>query len=66
MRVNTKIAEEFFELQKELPTILKAYGLSGNFVAKKTGIPQSSFSRKMKKKEFSADEMLRICAAINN
>ncbi|MBT30652.1 hypothetical protein [Chondrinema litorale] len=64
-RINTEIAKAFFELQKELPFVIRSYGMTKSYIVRETGIPRTTFDRKIKERKFTADEMIRICEVIN-
>ena len=64
-RVNVKIVDDFLSFQEELPSILRKYGLSGNFVAREAGLSESSFHRKMRERKFNGQEIRKIVQVIN-
>jgi len=64
-KVNTEIIEEFISLQKNLKTIIKGYGISVSHVCRHSDIARATFERKIKKLQFSPNELLRICKVIN-
>ncbi|WP_020533313.1 hypothetical protein [Flexithrix dorotheae] len=65
MRVNKEIASNFVVLQRELPKILKSYGLTAAYIARKIEMPHATFYRKMRNLAFSGLEMEKICEEIN-
>ncbi|MBX2842898.1 MAG: hypothetical protein KTR26_14100 [Flammeovirgaceae bacterium] len=64
-RIPENSVREFIKIQKDLPDTLKSYGLSGSYVARKSGISITSFHRKMKNTAFTGLELERIIRVIN-
>ncbi len=64
-KINESIVKDFIDLQKRLPSVLDAYGITHAHVYTNAGISRSTYERKLKDQTFSAEEMLRICAVIN-
>ena len=66
-KINEKILLEYEELQRNLPNIIKSYGITVSHICKQANIPRSTYEDKIRKDNaFSLEEMKRIVNVINN
>jgi len=65
MRVDENIIVNFISLRDSLDELIRRYRLTQTEVAKGIDMPWITFTKKLKKKSFSAEEVLRICQYIN-
>ena len=64
-RINTQIVKDYEKLQKDLPAILKAFGISQAFLYRAMEMPKNTFRNKLKACSFTISEMLVICEILN-
>jgi predicted transcriptional regulator len=55
-----EVVGDYSEIMSQINDILAQTGYKGKFIAKKLGIPESSFYQKKRKKSFSLKEMTQI------
>ena len=65
-KINVAVVDDFIRLQRELPELIRSYGLSVKRICERSGISRATFDRKVKSKRFTAMEMQKICEAIND
>ncbi len=65
MRFNDKIPKQFIEYQKQIKPSLKALGISQAHVYRSIGMSITTWNRRIKNCDFTANEVLEICKAIN-
>ena len=65
-KVNAAVVDDFIRLQRELPALIRSYGISVKMICERSGIARATFDRKIKSERFTALEMQRICKAIND
>lgn len=63
--INIKIIENYIDIQKKLPLIIRAYDLNISKLAKYSGMSRPTFYKKMKCKTFLASELILIVKYIN-
>jgi hypothetical protein len=65
MRVDENIIINFISLRDSLDDFIKKYRITQIEIARGIDMPLITFTKKLKKKSFSAEEVLRICQYIN-
>jgi hypothetical protein len=65
MRVNTKIIELYECLQREIPTIIDAYGMTKRHVYENIGMSKPTFDRKIRDRSFTVTELRKVADLIN-
>ena len=65
MRFSDKIPKQFIEYQKQIKPSLKALGISQAHVYRSIGMSITTWNRRIKNCDFTANEVLAICKVIN-
>jgi predicted transcriptional regulator len=60
-----EIVNDYTEIMSQVNEILGQTGYKGKFIAKKLGIPESSFYQKKRRKSFTLKEMTQIVELMN-
>lgn len=65
MKFNDKIPKQFLEFQKKIKSSLEAMGVRQKFVYTGIGMSKTTWDRRLKLFNFTADEVIAICDLIN-
>lgn len=65
MKFNDKIPKQFLEFQKKIKPSLEAAGIKQNYVYKNIGMSKTTWDRRLKLYNFTAQEVIAICDLIN-
>lgn len=66
MKFNEKIPRLFSDYQKKIKPSLKALGISQAHVYRSIGMSVTTWNRRIKNKDFTANEVLAICKVVNS
>jgi hypothetical protein len=61
-----EIISDYVEIVGQVDSIIKQTGYKGNFIAKKMGLPTSTFYQKKRKKSFTYQEMQQLIALMDD
>jgi len=64
-RIKASVVTDFLDLQTNLLTILKAYGITQKYVYTSIGMPRATWTMKVKFRRFDGHEMFNIVTVIN-
>ena len=64
-KLNCKIVEKYSDLQGNIKEVLRNNGVTQKHIYSKIGMPRSTWNKKINNKEFSIEEMRKICNVIN-
>ena len=65
MKINDKIPKQFLEYQKKLRASLDAMGIKQSFVYRGIGMSKTTWDRRLKLYNFTAQEVIKICNLLN-
>ena len=65
-KINTQIIEDYIDLQNNLKNLTSERGITIAHVCRQTGIPRTTFERKLKAQSFYPKELKRIAEIINS
>lgn len=65
MKINDKIPKQFLEYQKKLKKSLEAMGVKQSFVYRGIGMSKTTWDRRIKLHNFTAQEVIKICNLLN-
>jgi predicted transcriptional regulator len=61
-----EIINDYMEIVGQVDSIIKQTGYKGKFIAKKMGLPESTFYQKKRKKSFTYKEMQQLIALMDD
>jgi len=65
MKINDKIPKQFLEYQKKLRASLDDMGIKQSFVYRGIGMSKTTWDRRLKLYNFTAQEVIKICNLLN-
>ena len=65
MKINDKVPNDFLKWQKSLKRSIEAMGVKQSYIYRGIGMSKTTWDRRNKKFDFTADEAIRICRLLN-